>query len=168
MRMGGNLGGRTHTPTLPASKRYLTHVRSGSGSLIHITEILSYQLFYDWPPSKATTRCKRCLASMATAFSSSLPTMPSMACGSATSTRLPFPSARTTTLHGRSRPMSGSCSNARCASGGIASPEDDIGFHLRTQFFAQRPAYIYLGQHTKSLSFECFLHTRDRFFIGYL
>src|SRR5437870_5752051 len=57
---------------------------------------------YAWPPSAAMIRCKRCLASSATAPSCSLPTIPSIACGSATSTRLPEPSERTTTLQGSS------------------------------------------------------------------
>src|SRR6266481_6160812 len=34
----------------------------------------------------------------------------------------PLPSVRTTTLQGSSRPMSGSCSSARCASWGLHAP----------------------------------------------
>src|SRR6266699_6056329 len=50
----------------------------------------------------------------------------------------------------------------------IAGPENDIGFHLGTQFLTERLAYIYLGQHTESLGLESLLHTRDRFFIGHV
>ena len=53
-------------------------------------------------------RCKRCLASAAIVSSCRLPTIPSIAWGSAISIRLPPFAARTTTLQGRRSPMSGS------------------------------------------------------------
>jgi len=61
-------------------------------------------------------------ASSATDWRAGWPVMVTMVCGSSAPTMVWPASARTTTLHGSSRPMEASMPSARCARGGLQAP----------------------------------------------